>query len=90
MNLHTFTIKAMTQDRIQEHHYQILSQLEGILNTIDALFENPVFIDNIEGEQELRLDAFSEMIEAMVEQFSPAPEAVPFRPQLHDDSFDAD
>ena len=90
MNLHTFTIRAMTQDRIQEHHYQILSQLEGILNTIDVLFENPVFIDNIEGEQELRLDAFSEMIEAMIEQFSPAPEVEPFKPQFQDDSFDAD
>lgn len=90
MNLHTFTIRTMDKDRIDNHHYQIVSQLEGILNTIDALFENPVFIDNIEGEQELRLDAFSEMLEAMVEQFSPSPEAKPYIPQLHDDSFDAD
>lgn len=90
MNLHTFTIRTMAQDRIDEHHYQIVSQLEGILNTIDALFENPIFIDNIEGEQELRLDAFSEMLEAMVVQFSPSPKAAPFIPRLQDDSFDAD
>ena len=80
----------MAKDQLQERHYQIISQLEGILNTIDELFENPIFIDTIDGEQELRLDAFSEMLEAMVEQFSPSPEPAPFQPMMADDSFDAD
>lgn len=90
MNLYTFIIDTMPKDTLEQKNYQIVSMLEGILNTIDELFENPVFISGIEGEQELRLDTFCEMLEAMVEQFAPLPEAAPFRPQMADDSFDAD
>ena len=90
MNLRTFTIQTMTKDSIEQKNYQIVSMLEGILNTIDELFENPIFIDGIEGEQELRLDVFCEMLEAMVEQFAPLPEPAPFQPMMEDDSFDAE
>lgn len=90
MNLHTFTIQTMAKDSINDRNYQIVSMLEGILNTIDELFENPIFIDGIDGEDELRLDSFSEMLEAMVEQFTPAPEPAPFQPMMADDSFDAE
>jgi len=89
VNLHTFIIQTMVKESLEQKNYQIVSMLEGILNTIDELFENPVFISGIDGEQELRLDTFSEMIEAMVEQFAPLPEAVPFQPRMVDDSFDA-
>ena len=80
----------MSKDTLKDKNYQIVSMLEGILNTIDELFENPVFIDGIDGEEELRLDSFSEMIESMVEQFTPAPEPAPFQPMMADDSYDAD
>ena len=79
----------MPKTELEQKNHQIVSMLEGILNTVDELFENPIFIDGIDGEQELRLDTFCEMIEAMVEQFAPLPEPVPFQPRQVDDSFDA-
>ena len=90
VNLYTVTIQTMAKDSLKDKNYQIVSMLEGILNTIDELFENPVFIDTIDGEQELRLDTFCEMLEAMVEQFNPLPEPAPFQPMVVDDSYDAD
>lgn len=89
MNLHTFIIQTMAKESLEQKNYQIVSMLEGILNTVDELFENPIFINGIDGEQDLRLDAFCEMLEAMVEQFAPLPEAVPFQPMMADDSYDA-
>lgn len=79
----------MAKENLEQKNAQIVSMLEGIINTIDELFENPVFINNIEGEEELRLDSFTEMLEIMVEQFTPAPEPAPFEPMMVDDSFDA-
>ena len=90
MNLHTYAIRTMSKESIDEHFHQVLSLLRGIINTIDELFENPVFINNIEGEQELSLDRSLELFEALAEQFEPAAEPVPFEPRLLDESFDAD
>ena len=90
MNLHTHFVQTMAKENLEQKNAQIVSMLEGIINTIDELFENPVFINNIEGEEELRLDSFTEMLESMVEQFVPAPEAAPFQPQFEAESFDAD
>lgn len=80
----------MAKEAIDDHFYQILQQLRGIINTIDELIENPVFIDNINGEQDLNLDRAIELFEAMVEQFEPAPEPTPFEPRMVDESYDAD
>lgn len=79
----------MAKDSIESQNQQIISMLEGILNTIDDLFENPVFIDGIDGEQELRLDTFCEMLETMVEHFTPTAAPAPFQPLMADDSYDA-
>lgn len=89
MNLYTFVIQTMTKESLEQKNYQVVSMLEGILNSIEALFENSVFINGIDGEQDLRLDAFCEMLEAMIEQFAPLPEPDSFHPLQVDDSFDA-
>lgn len=80
----------MAKNQINEQNARILLKLEGILNTIDELFENPIFIDGIDGEQELRLDTFCELIDSIIEQFTPSPGGQPFQPLVADDSFDAD
>jgi hypothetical protein len=80
----------MAKEVIDDHFHQILQQIRGIINTIDELIENPVFIDNITGEQDLHLDRAIELFEAMEEQFEPDPGPAPFEPRMADDSFDAD
>ena len=69
---------------------EILNKLESILNTLDDLMEDPVFMDTIHGEQEMSLDLYYELIDTIITQFTPKEEEKPYRPLLVDDSYDAD
>ena len=65
-------ITAMQTDTDMKNHYKLVVQnLENILKNIDTLREDPLFIDNIHGEQELGLDQAIEMLTAIKNQFIP-------------------
>lgn len=68
---------------------EIVTQLESILNTLDDLMENPVFMDNIHGEQEMSLDLYYELMDGIITQFKPQKAEKPYSPHLTDDSYDA-
>ena len=65
-------ITAMQTDTNMKKHYKhVVQNLENILKSIDTLREDPLFIDNIHGEQELGLDQAIEMLTAIKNQFIP-------------------
>ena len=65
-------INAMKSDTDTKKHYKtVVKHLENILKSIDTLREDPLFIDNIHGEQELGLDQSIEMLTAIKDQFIP-------------------
>ena len=71
-NLYTYMITAMQSNTNMKKHYKLVVQnLENILKNIDTLREDPLFIDNIHGEQELGLDQAIEMLTAIKNQFIP-------------------
>ena len=72
MNLHTiFVMKLKEKTDIKKHHTSILKKLDGVLKTIDGLREDPLFIDNIHGEQELNLDQTIELFNGIRARFLP-------------------
>jgi|TARA_E500000305_G_C3857856_1_gene159220 hypothetical protein len=65
-------ITAMKQTKdVVKHHKTIVNKLDSILISLDILMEDPLFIDNIHGEQELSLDQTVELFKAIKEQFIP-------------------
>ena len=55
MNIHTFFVmKLKEKNDIKKHYASVLKKLDGVLKTIDGLREDPIFIDTIHGEQELK------------------------------------
>ena len=63
MNLHTFMImKLKEKTDIKKHHSNILRKVDAVLKHIDDLREDPLFIDQIHGEQELSLDQTIELL----------------------------
>jgi len=70
MNLHTtFVMKLKEKTDLKKHHAGILKKLDGVLRTIDGLREDPLFIDNIHGEQELSLDQTIELFNGIRSHF---------------------
>jgi len=74
-------IKAMKESTNMKAHYRtVIKKLDSILINIDILMEDPLFIDNIHGEQELSIDQTVELLKAIKSQFiplNPEPEIVP-------------
>ncbi len=71
-NLYTYMITAMKQTKdMVKHHKSVVNKLDSILISLDILMEDPLFIDNIHGEQELSLDQTVELFKAIKEQFIP-------------------
>tara|TARA_R100000008_G_scaffold10014_1_gene5037 strand:+ start:2867 stop:3124 length:258 start_codon:yes stop_codon:yes gene_type:complete len=65
-------IKAMKESKdMVKHHKDVVKKLDSILINIDTLLEDPLFIDNIHGEQELSLDQSVDLIKAIKDQFIP-------------------
>ena len=63
MNLHTFMImKLKEKTDIKKHHSNILRKIDSVLKHIDDLREDPLFIEQIHGEQELSLDQTIELL----------------------------
>jgi len=63
MNLHTFMImKLKEKTDVKKHHSNILRKVDTVLKHIDDLREDPLFIDQIHGEQELSLDQTIELL----------------------------
>ncbi len=71
-NLYTYMIKTMKQSRDMAKHYQsVVKKLDSILINLDILMEDPLFIDNIHGEQELSIDQTVELLKGIRAQFIP-------------------
>ena len=63
MNLHTAMImKLKEKTDIKKQNAVILRKIDSVLKNIDDLREDPLFIDNIHGEQELSLDQTIELL----------------------------
>ena len=70
MNLHTFMImKLKEKTDIKKHHTNVLRKIDTVLKHIDDLREDPLFINNIHGEQELNLDQTIELLVGIRDHF---------------------
>ena len=91
MNLYTVTIQNMTSTQSFEKRFeQIYQALQSVHSTLDDLMEDPIFIDNIHGEDELGLDQSMELLETIMSHFAYQPPAVEVSPQFELESYDAD
>ena len=55
-----------------DQYKAIVSTLDAILKDIDGLLQDPLFIDNIHGEQELSLDQSIELFKNIKNNFLPS------------------
>ena len=77
-------------DTLDVRFQNIMDKIDLVMTTIEDLIEDPVFMDNIHGEQELSLDLTLELFETIAAQLDPEGEESDddmFKP---DDSYDAD
>lgn len=74
-------ITTMQQNKVK-HHQAVVKKLVSIINNVEILQEDPIFIDGIHGEQELSLDQTLELLKAIKEQFIPLKEEPEFRPEF--------
>lgn len=91
MNLYTHAIRTMAKsESIEKHFKKIAERLDSIIVMLDDLLEDPIFLDTINGEQELSLDLALEVLDGICTKFEPD-EAIPIQfPLVEDDSYDAD
>ena len=77
-------------DALASHHETIVTKLQELYLEIKDLMEDPLFIDNIHGEQELSLDQTLELLIGIMAEFQPAPPKpeLPYGYELQ--QFDAD
>ena len=88
-NLYTFMLIDMKKKiSLPEHHKGIVKKLDTLLKTIEVMQEDPLFIDNIHGEQELSLDQTIELFKGIKAQFEPEPQAKDNSPEYEAASFD--
>ena len=82
-NLYNYILTAMKQSKdIVKQHQSVVKKLTSILNNLEILQEDPIFIDGIHGEQELSLDQSLELLKAIKEQFIPLKAEPEFRPEF--------
>tara|TARA_Y100001973_G_C5202492_1_gene338911 strand:- start:3697 stop:3948 length:252 start_codon:yes stop_codon:yes gene_type:complete len=74
-------ITAMQKNKAK-HHQAVVKKLVSIINNVEILQEDPIFIDGIHGEQELSLDQSLELLKAIKEQFIPLKAEPEFRPEF--------
>ena len=74
-------ITAMQQNKAK-HHQAVVKKLVSIINNVEILQEDPIFIDGIHGEQELSLDQSLELLKAIKEQSIPLKAELKFRPEF--------
>lgn len=90
MNLYTHAVRTMTKDTVDKKTKEIIKKLSDLILTVDELLEEPIFLDTIDGEQELALDWTMEMLEKIKGKFEPTPSRKTEYPLPVDDSYDAD
>ena len=79
-------------DTLDVRFQNIMDKIDLVMTTIEDLIEDPVFMDNIHGEQELSLDLTLELFETIASQFDPEEEESDddmFKPADQYDSYDA-
>jgi|TARA_R100000781_G_C3966489_1_gene88603 hypothetical protein len=74
---------------LETHYKEIVKTLNTVLKNIEGMQEDPLFIDNIHGEQELNLDQTVELLKGIKVQFEPTPEVAAFSPEYEAASYDA-
>ena len=88
-NLHTYAVRSMVKTESLDKRYEVIvDKLNLILNTLEDLIENPIFLDTIHGEQELALDLTLELIDQITSQFQPKSTVEESLLLMTDDSYD--
>jgi hypothetical protein len=87
MNIHTYMLSTLEKSKAK-HYEEIVNTVDSMLRDIDELMEDPLFIDNIHGEQELSLDQAVELFNNIRVQFLPAPYIPEFSPAHESGSID--
>lgn len=75
-------------ESLDKRYEVIVDKLNLILNTLEDLIENPIFLDTIHGEQELALDITLELIDQITSQFQPKDAVEESLLLITDDSYD--
>jgi len=87
MNVHSYMLSILETTK-ESHYEKIVETVDSMLRDIDWLMEDPLFIDNIHGEQELSLDQAVELFNNVRVQFLPSPNIPEFSPAHESGSID--
>ena len=87
MNVHGYMLSILETTK-ESHYAKIVDTVDSMLRDIDELMEDPLFINNIHGEQELSLDQAIELLNNIRVQFLPNPKAPAFSPAHESGSID--
>ena len=87
MNIHSYMLSTLEPTK-ESHYVKIVETVDSMLRDIDELMEDPLFINNIHGEQELSLDQTIELLNNIRVQFLPNPKAPDFSPAHESGSID--
>ncbi len=87
MNIHSYMLSTLEPTK-DSHYVKIVETVDSILRDIDELMEDPLFINNIHGEQELSLDQAIELLSNIRVQFLPDPKVPVFSPAHESGSID--
>ena len=79
MNVHSYMLSTLEPTK-ESHYEKIVETVDSMLRDIDELMEDPLFINNIHGEQELSLDQTIELLSNIRVQFLPEIKAPAFSP----------
>jgi len=87
MNVHSYMLSILEPTK-ESHYEKIVETVDSMLRDIDELMEDPLFINNIHGEQELSLDQTIELLSNIRVQFLPDIKAPAFSPAHESGSID--
>ena len=87
MNVHSYMLSILEPTK-ESHYEKIVETVDSMMRDIDELMEDPLFINNIHGEQELSLDQAIELLSNIRVQFLPDIKAPAFSPAHESGSID--
>jgi len=87
MNVHSYMLSILETTK-ESHYEKIVETVDSMMRDIDELMEDPLFINNIHGEQELSLDQTIELLSNIRVQFLPDIKAPAFSPAHESGSID--
>ena len=79
---------SILENTKESHYEKIVETVDSMMRDIDELMEDPLFINNIHGEQELSLDQAIELLSNFRVQFLPTVKAPAFSPAHESGSID--